>query len=387
MNASLPDPADLFDEAPCGLLVTALDGTILKVNATFCEWVGFAREELVGSKRVQDLFTVGGRIFHHTHWAPTLQMQGSLAEVKFDVRRRDGRSIPMILNARRRKRREGEFDEIAAFVAEDRNRYERELMSARKKADALLEKEREAQHLLRDRALFAEQMVGIVSHDLRNPLSAILMGIQLLGRTEGERRARVVGHVRTSAERAQRLIEELLDFTKARVGQGLSVKLGPIDLHEITAQVVDELMLAFPDRVITHLSSGSGECIADPDRLAQLIGNLVSNAATYGRPGTPIVVRSEVDSANALLTVHNQGEPIPPALLATVFEPMVRGVPEGSSARNVGLGLFIVNEIAKAHGGAMEVTSSSAEGTTFTLRFPARQIVVSPVPPPEGLTG
>jgi sigma-B regulation protein RsbU (phosphoserine phosphatase) len=387
MNASLPDPADLFDEAPCGLLVTALDGTILKVNATFCEWVGFAREELVGSKRVQDLFTVGGRIFHHTHWAPTLQMQGSLAEVKFDVRRRDGRSIPMILNARRRKRREGEFDEIAAFVAEDRNRYERELMSARKKADALLEKEREAQHLLRDRALFAEQMVGIVSHDLRNPLSAILMGIQLLGRTEGERRARVVGHVRTSAERAQRLIEELLDFTKARVGQGLSVKLGPIDLHEITAQVVDELMLAFPDRVITHLSSGSGECIADPDRLAQLIGNLVSNAATYGRPGTPIVVRSEVDGANALLTVHNQGEPIPPALLATVFEPMVRGVPEGSSARNVGLGLFIVNEIAKAHGGAMEVTSSSAEGTTFTLRFPARQIVVSPVPPPEGLTG
>jgi sigma-B regulation protein RsbU (phosphoserine phosphatase) len=387
MNASLPDPADLFDEAPCGLLVTALDGTILKVNATFCEWVGFAREELVGSKRVQDLFTVGGRIFHHTHWAPTLQMQGSLAEVKFDVRRRDGRSIPMILNARRRKRREGEFDEIAAFVAEDRNRYERELMSARKKADALLEKEREAQHLLRDRALFAEQMVGIVSHDLRNPLSAILMGIQLLGRTEGERRARVVGHVRTSAERAQRLIEELLDFTKARVGQGLSVKLGPIDLHEITAQVVDELMLAFQDRVITHLSSGSGECIADPDRLAQLIGNLVSNAATYGRPGTPIVVRSEVDGANALLTVHNQGEPIPPALLATVFEPMVRGVPEGSSARNVGLGLFIVNEIAKAHGGAMEVTSSSAEGTTFTLRFPARQIVVSPVPPPEGLTG
>ncbi|VTU15232.1 Bacteriophytochrome [Variovorax sp. PBL-H6] len=372
MTAALPEPGELFDEAPCGLLVTALDGTILKVNATFCEWVGFAREELVGSKRVQDLFTVGGRIFHHTHWAPTLQMQGSLAEVKFDVRHRGGQSIPMILNARRRKREEGEFDEIAAFVAEDRNRYERELMSARKKADALLENEREAQHLLRDRALFAEQMVGIVSHDLRNPLSAILMGIQLLGRTEGERRARVLGHVRTSAERAQRLIEELLDFTKARVGQGLSVTLGPIDLHEIAAQVIGELMLAFPDRVITHHSSGSGACIANADRLAQLIGNLVSNAATYGRIGTPIVVRSQVDGATATLMVHNEGEPIPSALLPTVFEPMVRGVPQGSSARNVGLGLFIVNEIAKAHRGVMEVTSSSTEGTTFTLRFPAR---------------
>ena len=382
MSTTLPEPGDLLDEAPCGLLVTAPDGTILRVNATFCEWIGYAREELVGIKRVQDLFTMGGRIFHQTHWAPALQMQGSLAEVKFDLRHRGGQSIPMIFNARRRTRAEGEFDEIAAFVARDRNRYERELMGARKKADALLETERETQALLRDRALFAEQMVGIVSHDLRNPLSAILMGIQLLGRTEGERRARVVGHVRNSAERARRLIEELLDFTQARVGQGIHVKLGTADLHEITAQAVDELMLAFPDRTITHLSHGPGECIADADRLAQLIGNLVSNAASYGRGGTAIAVRSEVDGPDARVSVHNEGEPIPPEMLATVFDPMVRGVPEGSSARNVGLGLFIVNEIAKAHGGAMDVASSAGGGTTFTLRFPAHRPAASPGPQP-----
>jgi sigma-B regulation protein RsbU (phosphoserine phosphatase) len=133
MTLPVPSESDLFDEAPCGLLVTALDGTILKVNATFCTWVGMPREDLVGVKRMQDLFTMGGRIFHQTHWVPTLQMQGSLAEVKFEVRHRDGRTVPMILNARRRKRAEGDFDEIAAFVAEDRNRYERELMNARKK--------------------------------------------------------------------------------------------------------------------------------------------------------------------------------------------------------------------------------------------------------------
>lgn len=140
----------------------------------------------------------------------------------------------MILNARRRQRAEGDFDEVAAFVAEDRNRYERELMNARKKADELVETERETQHLLRDRVLFAEQMVGIVSHDLRNPLSAILMGVQLLGRVENERRVRVLSHVASSAERAKHLIEELLDFTQARIGAGLSVKLGQIDLHQIT---------------------------------------------------------------------------------------------------------------------------------------------------------
>lgn len=371
MAPSFPSASDLIDEAPCGLLVTALDGTILKVNATFCTWVGVPREDLVGTKRLQDLFTMGGRIFHQTHWVPTLQLQGSLAEVKFEVRHRDGRTIPMILNARRRKRAEGDFDEVAAFVAEDRHRYERELMSARKKADALLEAELEAQNLLRDRALFAEQMVGIVSHDLRNPLSAILMGVQLLGRAENERRVRVLGHVRDSAERAQRLIEELLDFTQARVGSGLSVNLQPMDLHQVTARTLDELMLAFPDRGIVHLSDGEAQCIGDADRLAQLIGNLVSNAATYGLAGTPIVVRSAIREDMATVEVHNHGEPIPPDMLGHVFNPMVRGATGSNTVRSVGLGLFIVKEIAKAHGGEMAVESSAAQGTNFTLHFPA----------------
>ncbi|MFM9928138.1 PAS domain-containing sensor histidine kinase [Variovorax sp. H27-G14] len=373
MTPSLPDVTDLFDEAPCGLIATALDGTILKINATFCGWVGMSREDLVGKKRVQDLFTMGGRIFHQTHWAPTLQMQGSLAEVKFDVRHRDGQSIPMILNARRRKRAEGEFDEIAAFVAEDRHRYERELMAARKRAVASLEAEREAQLQLRDRALFAEQMVGIVSHDLRNPLAAIRMGVQLLERTEGERRGRVLGHVRNSVERAQRLIEELLDFTQARVGSGLHVNLQPMDLHEVAERALGELSLAFPDQQITHLAKGPGECFADADRLAQLIGNLVSNAASYGRRGTPIVVRSSIDGPTASVSIHNEGEPIPPGMLADVFEPMVRGVTGSNKVRSVGLGLYIVREIAKAHGGDMRVASSSPEGTTFTLSFPAHR--------------
>jgi sigma-B regulation protein RsbU (phosphoserine phosphatase) len=370
MTLPVPSESDLFDEAPCGLLVTALDGKILKVNATFCTWVGMPREDLVGVKRMQDLFTMGGRIFHQTHWVPTLQMQGSLAEVKFEVRHRDGRTVPMILNARRRKRAEGDFDEIAAFVAEDRNRYERELMNARKKADTLLAAEIDAQSLLRDRALFAEQMVGIVSHDLRNPLSAILMGVQLLRRTENERSARVLGHVRNSAERARRLIEELLDFTQARVGSGLSVNLQKMDLHQVVEHTLDELTLAFPDRKIIHLAQGLAQCTGDADRLAQLIGNLVSNAATYGRAGSPITVRSTIDEEMASVEVHNEGEPIPAVMLATVFEPMVRGITGSNTVRSVGLGLFIVKEIAKAHGGEMAASSTAAQGTTFTLRFP-----------------
>lgn len=370
MAQVLPEATDLYDDAPCGLLVTGLDGTILKVNETFCGWVGFSKAELVDRKRISDFFTMGGRIFHQTHWVPTLQMQGSLAEVKFDLLHRDGRHVPMILNARRRKRDEGHFDELAIFSAQDRNRYERELMNARKKADALLQVERDSKQMLNDRALFAEQMVGIVSHDLRNPLSTILTGVRLLEKTEGERSGRVLGHVRSATERAQRLIEDLLDFTQARVGSGLSVTLQPMDLHEITAGTLEELQIAFPDQEIRHLPEGAGNCVADADRLAQLIVNLVSNAATYGRADAPIQVSTRGGDVMEL-SVHNEGPPIPSDLQSQLFEPMVRGAPGSSRVRSVGLGLFIVREIAKSLSGTMEVRSLAEQGTTFTLRFPA----------------
>lgn len=227
---------------------------------------------------------------------------------------------------------------------------------------------------LRREAFFAacaEQMVGIVSHDLRNPLSAILMGVQLMGRAEKtERGVRVLGHVRSSAERAQRLIEEMLDFTQARVGTGLAVSLQPMDLHALTARTLDELRLAFPDREIEHRTQGPGACVADHDRLVQLIGNLVGNAA-YGQAGTPITVTSALEATQAEPQVHNQGDPIDPVTLPPVFEPMVRGDTGSNTVRSVGLGLYIVNEIAKAHGGTMGMASSVEEGTAFTLRFGA----------------
>ena len=136
-------------------------------------------------------------------------------------------------------------------------------------------------------------MVGIVSHDLRNPLSAILMGAKLLARGETSAdRLRVLGHVDSSAQRAQRLIEELLDFTLVRVGRGLAVAAASLDLHALAAKIVEELALAFPDRTIVHRAEGTGHCIADADRVAQLLGNLVGNAMAYGEPGGTVTVTS-----------------------------------------------------------------------------------------------
>ena len=145
----LPDAEQLFDEFPTGLLVTTVTGTILKVNKTFCTWLGLERDELVGKKRLQELFTMGGRIFHQTHWLPTLEMQGSLSEVKLDLRHKDGHTLPMMLNAIRRATEAGSYDEVSMVVAEERNKYERELLAARKRADDLVAKEREAQAALK----------------------------------------------------------------------------------------------------------------------------------------------------------------------------------------------------------------------------------------------
>jgi sigma-B regulation protein RsbU (phosphoserine phosphatase) len=226
--------------------------------------------------------------------------------------------------------------------------------------------------LAEDRALFAEQMIGIVSHDLRNPLSAILMGASILDRDEAvmpERRAKLVKAINSSARSAQKLIEDLLDFTVARVGRQLTVVRQRGDFHDLVGRTVDNLVLAFPGRPLRHIAVGSGESVADGDRVAQLLGNLVGNAMAYGDVEQHVTVTSEISASAVSLSVHNFGDPIPEETLATMFEPMVRGGTGDYSKRSVGLGLYIVRAIAAAHDGEVTVESLPAGGTTFTFRF------------------
>lgn len=363
---------DLFDELPCGVAVTNNKGTILRANVTLCGWLGCDAASLVNQKKLQELFTMGGRIFHQTHWLPLIQMQGSVSEVKFDVRRFDGVVLPMMVNAVRKKQGEAWIDIVSLTVAEERNKYERELIAARQRADALLEKERAAQLVLEDRALFAEQMIGIVSHDLRNPLSAILGGASLLQRKDlaESKREKLVATVLASARSARTLIEDLLDFTVARIGRGLAVSREHLDLHGLVAREVDGFALAFPDRTVRHLSSGEGVSSVDGARLAQLLGNLVGNAMAYGDAARPVTVTSELTPTRVRLSVHNFGVPIAESMLPRMFEPMVRGDPADASRRSVGLGLYIVRAIATAHGGDVTVASNRDEGTTFSFTCP-----------------
>nr|WP_024686834.1 PAS domain-containing sensor histidine kinase [Pseudomonas asturiensis] len=377
------DVEQLYEHAPCGLVVTQANGTIERVNETFCLWLGMTRETLIG-RRFQDLLNVAGRVFLQTHWAPLLQTQGSIAEVKVEITHADGRSIPMMLNAVRREHPQGVRHELAVFLAEERNKYERELLASRKMAEELLQQQMFVQTELTSarnrlrlahaeaeiRAIFAEQMIGIVSHDLRNPLTAIKMAAGLLDRTALEpRQERILGHIHLSTDRADRMIVDLLDFTHARVGRGISLSTQPIDLHATVAKAVEEQRLAYPGRVITHLTEGQGACTADVDRLLQMIGNLVNNAVTYGAPDSEVVVTSAFEANVIKVSVHNRGEPIPAHKIEGLYEPMVHVAGSGDETRTVGLGLFIVREIVRAHMGDISVRSSAEEGTTFTATF------------------
>lgn len=359
-----------FDAAPCGLLQTAEDGCILRVNTVFCAWIGVEAAALVGVRRFQDLLTMGARIFHQTHWAPLLRMQGSISEVKLELRRHDGSTLPVVFNAVRRVNEGVTVHEIAAFVARDRDAYERELLRSRTRLEELVTELTRLRSEAQDRATAAEQMIGIVSHDLRNPLSSIRLATAVLNATQpSENQKRTLDRLDRATDRADHLISDLLDFTQARLGKGLSVVLASIDLHDVIGRAVEDLGLVYSRRALRHLRSGSGVCHGDGNRLAQLVGNLISNAMTYGDPNAPVTVTSSGADASCSIAVHNAGTPIPLEVQARVFQPMTRGT-DTNAGRSVGLGLFIVQEIARAHGGSMRVTSTAEDGTTFVATIP-----------------
>jgi len=225
----------------------------------------------------------------------------------------------------------------------------------------------------RQRVEFEQQLVGIVSHDLRGPLNAILAGASMMLQRDSIEpwQAKTVARILSCAERSNRLIRDLLDFTQARMGGGIPVRPASVDLHELTLQVVEEARVAHVERDIQVSQSGDGRGQWDSDRMAQVISNLVTNALKYSPEDTPVRVETEGGAEQVVLRVRNQGEPIAADLLPRIFEPLRRGKRRANrSDRSIGLGLYIVRELVLAHGGTVEVSSTEAEGTTFTLSLP-----------------
>lgn len=232
-----------------------------------------------------------------------------------------------------------------------------------------------AEGRLAEELKFRERFMGILGHDLRNPLTSITLSTAILVAradlppdvTKSLRR------IAASADRMARLVRDLLDVTRIRLGSGIQIVPAPADLQDVCRQIVDELRSAHPLRTILFDARGSGRGVWDADRLAQAVSNVLGNALAYSPPDTPVQVSVGEQGRMLVIAVHNDGPPIPREVMTTLFEPFHRGAPAPSgspSARGLGLGLFICQQIVRAHRGAIEVTSMPDQGTTVTLSLP-----------------
>jgi signal transduction histidine kinase len=234
---------------------------------------------------------------------------------------------------------------------------------------------------------FQQRLAGIVSHDLRNPLTVITVaGSALLRKQRPEQERKTLGRILTSASKAERIVHDLLDVTRARVTGGLWIHRTRVDLRQLVEDLLEEARLSHPDRALAFDVHGDGAVVGDwdPERLWQALTNLLNNALQLGDKAAAVRLGLETGAEQVELSVHNRGAPIPPASLPGLFDPFTQG--SGPDTRpaggGLGLGLYIVAQIARAHRGEIQARSSAAEGTTFTLRLPRFEVGAQADPGP-----
>ena len=322
-------------------------------------------EELVGMP-FQRLLSVPSRIFYETNISPLLRMQGFVDEVAMDFVARDGTKVPCLVNTAERRDDDGTLlsTDVVVLRATERRRYERALVENRHATERAIAAEKETSQL-------REQFIAVLGHDLRSPLASISSGIRLLARreTSNEKERQIMSLMQGSILRASELVDNVLDFARGRLGGGMTLSrdagapLGPV-----LEQVVAEIVSVNPDHDIeTHFEIEEPvDC--DRVRLGQLLSNLLGNAVTHGAKDQPIAVRVIAVDGELMISVANGGQPIDEAARRKLFQPFFRGEIRPNQS-GMGLGLHIASEIAKAHGGNLEVTSDE-NVTRFAFTMP-----------------
>ena len=363
---------DLYDNAPCGYLTLGPDGVITNVNSTFLRWTEYDRAAILG-KRLMDLLPIAGRIFYETHFAPLLRMQGYFNEVALDVVTPAGTRLAMLANATERRSGDGSvvYTRVSMFQATQRRRHERELAEANAVAVANNRKLAEVLDLEKQTSEFREQFIAVLGHDLRNPLAGIEGGRRIIERAypDDAKTQRVLRMMGESITRMSGLIDDVMDLARSRLGNGIGLdRIAGQRVEPTLLQVINEMKSGHPERLIESRFDLTRAVDIDHSRFAQMFSNLLGNAVTHGAHDRPIVIEAVIADGHFQLAVANGGDPIPPAAMQRLFQPFYRGEVR-PSMQGLGLGLYIANQIAEAHGGRLEVTSD-AEETRFTFRMP-----------------
>jgi signal transduction histidine kinase len=241
----------------------------------------------------------------------------------------------------------------------------------------LYQAEKKAVQELTETVRLSELLSGVLAHDLRNPLGAILTAAQVaLMRVERQadgdvhKLAAPLARMLTSGRRMARMVDQLLDLSRMRLGVGMHLDVRAVDLHPVLAHVRDELADAHPGATLALEVTGDLQGRWDEDRLFQVFSNLAGNALVHGSGEGAVLIRAVGTDAEAVrVSVHNRGA-VPAELMPRLFQPLARLEWRPDKSRGLGLGLFIVSQIVKAHGGTVEVESTEAAGTTFTVKLP-----------------
>jgi len=223
----------------------------------------------------------------------------------------------------------------------------------------------------RSRQLF----LAILGHDLRNPLTAIRMGAQLVSPTNGDLNSiEALSMIGTESKAMAKLISDMIDFASTWLGSAMPLNRELVDLQMLCREVVDGFRATHPQRTLHFNPRGDLTGNWDVARIRQVVSNLLGNALQHGSPDGPVELSAASEGSTVVLSVHNEGAPIPPEALPTLFDPLVRHVTVESALQrtpgSIGLGLYIVREIVNAQGGTIAVTSTAQQGTTFTVRLP-----------------
>lgn len=351
----------VLEHAPIGIVVTDSTGTVTLANPTACTLVhGIERSTGFGDTfRLARWTTPEGSPIGEAEWLATrtgAPHEGRISEsIMYPLdggpsRRLVIQTVPLTIG--------GELIGVVKTIED---------VSAQREIAA--ERERIA--------TFQEQMVAIVGHDLRNPLGAMMAGVDLLDGGDDSQRG-ALRRMSKAGERMAGLVEQLLDLTRARLGEGIGFarRRGHVDICELLRQVIDEQIAMHPEREIVCDAPTPCHVYVDAERILQVLSNLLGNAIAHGAPG-PITARVGCNG-DAIVEIHNEGA-MRAELLPTLFEPFRQTRP---GSRGLGLGLFIASEIVKAHGGEITALSTPAAGTTMRVRIPRTEALVQP-PPPE----
>jgi PAS domain S-box-containing protein len=361
-----------LDNAPCGFLVFADDGAILRVNATLSRMLGFDDGVLPG-QHLQVLFSPGGRVFYQTHFFPLLKLQGEVEEIYIGLRTRSGEEVPFLINARRIEEN-GRAENTCILVRmRQRGHFEDELLKARKSA--------ESANKAKDNFLAA------LSHELRNPLSPILMistAMELDPELPPEVRQQAAT-IRRNAEQETRLIDDLLDHT--RIGHGkLALVIASVDVHGVlreTEEIVRSESTAKRIAIEYQLDAAQRYVLGDGARLKQIFWNVIKNAVKFTPAGGKVRVTTSNEEDQIAVVIADTGVGIAPEALPHLFNAFDQGNLPGGSFGGLGLGLAISRALVEMHHGNIIAESEGVgRGSTFTVRL---KTTAPPAPANGGL--